>query len=541
MTDGTTVLTAERIVLIRNLANGLLDLPHVGASALERERYLQNARALAETYMPALLAALEAAQEALVKAEGALHRDKTGLGAALAEIAKVVKGYGWIVRGEWASYSYEARTAETMRAEATWALEAVDKLAADALGASGALAQQMLCPPAAPPEQASTSDDKLRARVAELEGALASARAALERLANQYEQEHEPWERPAWLTANLPPAAPPEQATAPPRTDDGARARALQEAISVVKALREPHNTQMRAIEALEKLARPADVGAAPEKMPAEINADGQRVHILKTWPEPYSAVLDGSKPFEIRRTDRDFRVGDALELREYNPETRTYTGRWVRRKVTRLVNPGEWGLPADLCVMGLAVIPFATEPTRAPPASTGTACEASAGSQRKHDACYFCGATPGEPIPGEHHWLTAVERNARWPSSNQSPWVTCLWCGVVRRADGKNKPCRGIVRIELRSAPPASTGTAADLARLADMAAEEARKLAQAGDPLCARDLGSRLKCGHPLSEHHGSGEFCLHWIEEKPGFLSTRDRYCPCPGFVAPGEAKP
>lgn len=85
--------------------------------------------------------------------EAVIWRDKTGLAHALGEIQRVVQGYAWIRAGEWASYSQEARTAETMRTEAAWALEAVEKLAVDALKASGGLARATLSP-AAPPERA---------------------------------------------------------------------------------------------------------------------------------------------------------------------------------------------------------------------------------------------------------------------------------------------------------------------------------------------------------------------------------------------------
>lgn len=41
------------------------------------------------------------------------------------------------------------------------------------------------------------------------------------------------------------------------------------------------------------------------------------RIHELKTWPEPFSALMDGRKRFELRKG-------------------------------------GRFGLPPDLCVMGL-------------------------------------------------------------------------------------------------------------------------------------------------------------------------------------------
>lgn len=50
--------------------------------------------------------------------------------------------------------------------------------------------------------------------------------------------------------------------------------------------------------------------------------------HNLKTWPEYFQAVIDGKKTFEIRKNDRDFKVGNELLLQEYDPEQETYTGR---------------------------------------------------------------------------------------------------------------------------------------------------------------------------------------------------------------------
>jgi len=74
--------------------------------------------------------------------------------------------------------------------------------------------------------------------------------------------------------------------------------------------------------------------------------------HELKCWPTPFAATLDGSKPFEIRKYDRPFRVGDTLVLREWAPRSQAYTGRQVRRFVSYVAR-GEFGLPDDLCVLG--------------------------------------------------------------------------------------------------------------------------------------------------------------------------------------------
>lgn len=46
----------------------------------------------------------------------------------------------------------------------------------------------------------------------------------------------------------------------------------------------------------------------------------GERVHELKAWPQFFERLVDGSKPFEIRRNDRNYQVGDKLRLQEFVP-----------------------------------------------------------------------------------------------------------------------------------------------------------------------------------------------------------------------------
>lgn len=147
--------------------------------------------------------------------------------------------------------------------------------------------------------------------------------------------------------------------------------------------------------------------------------------HELKTWPEPFAAMVDGRKAFEIRRDDRNFAVGDALLLREYEPPewrcglcgaatngqpdggpggaewkpdpfdggwvhychagmatkgrvadmTRAgrYTGEYLTGRVTFKVPGGAWGLPADLCVLAVALdAPLYTSISVAPAATVG-------------------------------------------------------------------------------------------------------------------------------------------------------------------------
>jgi hypothetical protein len=54
------------------------------------------------------------------------------------------------------------------------------------------------------------------------------------------------------------------------------------------------------------------------------------KTHSLKTHPKYFSDVSLGLKPFDVRKADRDFVIGDAMILKEYDPDTEQYTGREV-------------------------------------------------------------------------------------------------------------------------------------------------------------------------------------------------------------------
>jgi hypothetical protein len=85
--------------------------------------------------------------------------------------------------------------------------------------------------------------------------------------------------------------------------------------------------------------------------------------HDLKTWPQFFTAILDGSKTFEFRRNDRGFAVGDELLLREWDPTTESYTGRETRRRISHLLVGGffSFGVPHGFAVLSLAAPPSGT------------------------------------------------------------------------------------------------------------------------------------------------------------------------------------
>lgn len=61
--------------------------------------------------------------------------------------------------------------------------------------------------------------------------------------------------------------------------------------------------------------------------------------HKLKIQPEFFEEVCKKIKTFEIRKNDRDFRVGDKLLLQEFIPETQEFTGRVVERRISYITN----------------------------------------------------------------------------------------------------------------------------------------------------------------------------------------------------------
>lgn len=59
--------------------------------------------------------------------------------------------------------------------------------------------------------------------------------------------------------------------------------------------------------------------------------------HELKIYQEYFEAVKDGRKKFEIRKNDRDYKVGDILVLLEYDKYYEAFTGEKITVEITYL------------------------------------------------------------------------------------------------------------------------------------------------------------------------------------------------------------
>jgi hypothetical protein len=83
------------------------------------------------------------------------------------------------------------------------------------------------------------------------------------------------------------------------------------------------------------------------------------RAHKLKTWPQYFRAVEREEKPFEVRKADRDFQVGDYLCLVEFDPQHDMLTGKYVYRRITYMLSSTDAprGLVDGFVVLGLDTV----------------------------------------------------------------------------------------------------------------------------------------------------------------------------------------
>ena len=79
--------------------------------------------------------------------------------------------------------------------------------------------------------------------------------------------------------------------------------------------------------------------------------------HVLKIYPKYFDDILEGNKNFEIRKNDRDFRVGDYIILREW--DNIHYSGRQIRAKISYMLDDKFIGLADGYVAMGIKVIVY--------------------------------------------------------------------------------------------------------------------------------------------------------------------------------------
>lgn len=80
------------------------------------------------------------------------------------------------------------------------------------------------------------------------------------------------------------------------------------------------------------------------------------KTHDLKILPVYFSEVVKENKRFEVRKNDRDFKIGDFLHLKEWDPEKQAYTGQEAICAVRYLLEDPRY-LQRGFCIMSIVVL----------------------------------------------------------------------------------------------------------------------------------------------------------------------------------------
>lgn len=64
------------------------------------------------------------------------------------------------------------------------------------------------------------------------------------------------------------------------------------------------------------------------------------KTYTLASFPEYFQATIDKRKTHELRTDENSYAVGDILHLEEFEPTTKTYTGRTADVVIT-FISPG--------------------------------------------------------------------------------------------------------------------------------------------------------------------------------------------------------
>lgn len=79
-----------------------------------------------------------------------------------------------------------------------------------------------------------------------------------------------------------------------------------------------------------------------------------QKIHSVKCWSKYFAEHVNGTKSFELRLNDRDYSAGDLLQLEEYNPARRMYTGLSLQFTITGVSAP-DFGILPGFVLLSLS------------------------------------------------------------------------------------------------------------------------------------------------------------------------------------------
>ena len=78
------------------------------------------------------------------------------------------------------------------------------------------------------------------------------------------------------------------------------------------------------------------------------------KIHELKLQQPFFDDVYYNRKKFEVRKNDRNYKVGDRLKLVEFPSEN----PRYVLKDIEYILEGGQYGIEKDYVVLGLKEIP---------------------------------------------------------------------------------------------------------------------------------------------------------------------------------------
>lgn len=82
------------------------------------------------------------------------------------------------------------------------------------------------------------------------------------------------------------------------------------------------------------------------------------RKHRMKCWPAYFQLLKVEVKTFEVReKKNRDFQIGDLLQLEEWDPRTGRYSGEMITMEITFILEGGQFGINQAFVVMSVKLI----------------------------------------------------------------------------------------------------------------------------------------------------------------------------------------
>ncbi|WP_374058391.1 DUF3850 domain-containing protein [Frigoribacterium sp. CFBP 13605] len=85
--------------------------------------------------------------------------------------------------------------------------------------------------------------------------------------------------------------------------------------------------------------------------------------HDLKSWTQFFVPILSGERVHELRRNDRNFRVGDILNLHEWDALRAVPTGRIANARITSITSDdhpcavSDVGLVPGFCILSIRLL----------------------------------------------------------------------------------------------------------------------------------------------------------------------------------------